>query len=163
MSADLNAHFLVVPDLAVVPTPSRLPRPGCFARRGSGCPGAGDAAARIIWRVNMRILCRREALECASDVEGRRRRPRTAATVRERLPWPGRAWTSCDNPTLCALRAGSQNKVLSCWEIAVAGCSDHALSGELSLITLYGIHRMEMISTLTDMTNPYVRFSRTHD
>jgi hypothetical protein len=34
---------------------------------------------------------------------------------------------------------------------------DHALSSELSLITLYRTHRMEMISTLTDMINAYVR------
>jgi hypothetical protein len=34
----------------------------------------------------------------------------------------------------------------------------HALSSELSLITLYRTHRMEMISTLTDMTNAYVTF-----
>jgi hypothetical protein len=32
-------------------------------------------SARITWRVNMRIICRREVLERASDVEGRRRRP----------------------------------------------------------------------------------------
>jgi hypothetical protein len=32
-------------------------------------------SARITWRVNMRIICGREALERASDVEGRRRRP----------------------------------------------------------------------------------------
>jgi hypothetical protein len=35
---------------------------------------ARPGAARITWRVNLRIICRREALERASDVEGRRRR-----------------------------------------------------------------------------------------
>jgi len=55
---------------------SRPPRPGRFARRGGGVQGwAGLPSARITWCVNMRIICRREALERASDFEGRRRRP----------------------------------------------------------------------------------------
>jgi hypothetical protein len=36
-------------------------------------------------------------------------------------------------------------------------------SSELSLITLYRNHRMEMISTFTDMVNAYVKFSRMQD
>jgi hypothetical protein len=40
-----------------------------------GSRGAMLPSARITWRVNMRISCRREALERASDIEGRRRRP----------------------------------------------------------------------------------------
>lgn len=119
LSVDLEAHFLVVPDLAVVPTP---PRPGRFARRGGGVQGwTMLPSARITWRVNMRIICRREALERASDVEGRRRRPGLRLLcVSGSLARP--SLDECDNPTLCALRSASQNKVLSCWEIAVAGC-----------------------------------------
>jgi hypothetical protein len=61
------------------------------------------------------------ALERVSDIERRRRRPGLRLLCVSG-PWPNRAWTSCDNPTLCAPLSASQNKVLSCWEIAVEGC-----------------------------------------
>jgi hypothetical protein len=103
----------------------------CTSRRPSSwplcssrwrCPGVGDAAeCEDYLRVNMRIICRREALERVSDIERRRRRP-GLRLLRVSGPWPNRAWTSCDNPTLCAPLSASQNKVLSCWEIAVEGC-----------------------------------------
>jgi hypothetical protein len=48
--------------------------------------------------------------------------PSARITWRVNMRVPGQAETSCDNPTLCALRSASQNKALSCWEIAVAGC-----------------------------------------
>jgi hypothetical protein len=97
------------------------------------------------------------SLERASDVEGRRGALDCGCYCACAAPWPGRTWTSCDNPTLCALQSVSQNKVLSCWEIAIAGCAQHALSSELLLITPYRTHRMEMISTLVDMINAYAR------
>jgi hypothetical protein len=79
-------------------------------------------SAWITQRVNLRIICGREALERASGVEGRRRRPGLRLLLCVSGSLAGRTWTSCDNPTLCALRSASQYKVLSCWEIAVAGC-----------------------------------------
>jgi hypothetical protein len=94
---------------------------------------------------------------------GTPRAPWTAATVRERLPGqaePGRV--AIIRP--CAPydpRRRTRSFPVGRSPSPVVG--DHALSSELSLITLYRTHRMEMISTLTDMINPYVRFSRTHD
>jgi hypothetical protein len=89
--------------------------------------------------------------------------PWTAATVRERLPGqaePGRV--AIIRP--CAPydpRRRTRSFPVGRSPSPVVG--DHALSSELSLITLYRTHRMEMISTLTDMINAYVRFSRTHN
>lgn len=87
----------------------------------------------------------------------------TAATVRERLPGqaePGRV--AIIRP--CApYDPRRRTRSFPVGRSPSPVVRDHALSSELSLITLYRTHRMEMISTLTDMINANVRFSRTHD
>ena len=121
LSVDLEAQLLVVPDSRLC---LHLPAPIVLAallvavavsRSGRCCRVRGLPACQHADHLPPRSPRTRERHRETPKA------PWTAATVRER-PWPNRAWTSCDNPTLCAPLSASQNKVLSCWEIAVEGC-----------------------------------------
>jgi hypothetical protein len=121
LSVDLEAHLLVVPASRLC---LHLPAPIVLAallvavavsRSGRCCRVRGLPACQHADHLPP------EALERVSDIERRRRRPGLRLLCVSG-PWPNRAWTSCDNPTLCAPLSASQNKVLSCWEIAVEGC-----------------------------------------
>jgi hypothetical protein len=111
---------------------SRLPSSAPLCPSRWRCPGVGNAAEFL--GVGNAAECE-DYLACQHADHLRPRSPRTrerrrgtpkapwtVATVRERLPGQAAPGRGCDNPTLCALRSASQNKVLSCWEIAVAGC-----------------------------------------
>jgi hypothetical protein len=130
----------------------------CTSRRPSSwplcslrwrCTGVGDAAeCEDYLRVNMRITCRREALERVSDIERRRRRPglRLLCVSGPGQIEPGRV--AIIRP--CAPhypRRRTRSFPVGRSPSKVVG--DHASSSELSLITLDRTHRMEMISTLT--------------
>lgn len=136
---------------------SRLPssRPLCPSRWR--CPVFGDAAECEDY-----LTCQHaDHLQPRSPRTRERHRgtpkaPWTAATVRERIPGhaePGRVGiirpcAPYDPPR--RTRSFPVGRSLS----PVVG--DHALSSELSLITLYRTYGTEMISTLADMINPYV-------
>ena len=122
-------------------------------------PGVGDAAEGVDY-----VACQPPGdLQPRSPRTRERRRgtpkaPWTAAaTVRERLPGqaePGQAAIirpCAPYDPRCRTRSFPVGRSPS------PVVRDHALSSELLLITLYRTHRMEMISTLVDMINAYVR------
>jgi hypothetical protein len=149
LSVDLEAHFLVVPDLAVVPT---LPAPlvlAAFSLRWR-CPGVGDAAECEDY-----LACQHaDHLPPRSPRTRERRRgmpkaPWTAATVRERLPGQAEPRRAIIRPYApYDPRRRTRSFPVGRSPSPVVG--DHALSSELSFITLYRTHRIQGISTLTD-------------
>jgi hypothetical protein len=105
--------------LAALPVAVAVSRGGqcCRVSRGGQCCGCEDyLACQHADHLRPRSPRTRERRR------GTPKAPWTVATVRERLPGQAAPGRGCDNPTLCPLRSASQNKVLSCWEIAVAGC-----------------------------------------
>jgi hypothetical protein len=80
--------------------------------------------------------------------------PWTAATVRERLPGQAEPGRDAIIPPCAPYDPRRRTRSFPVGRSPSPVMRDHALSSELSLITLYRTHRMEMISTLTDMINP---------